>query len=97
MQTPWQVPRTTAAAHDGERRWEYAYQFLLLWAMEHEAGNSPAPSHHQEASHGSRSVRPCLDTSAAPAADDCTPTAPPPRLRGAAPRLVWRRRVHLAR
>ena len=70
MKTPWQVHRTTAASHDGERRWDYAYQFLLQWAMEHEAGNSPAPSHQQEESHGSRSVRPCLDTSSATAADD---------------------------
>lgn len=70
MKTPWQVHRTTAASHDGERRWDYAYQFLLQWAMEHEAGHSPAPSHQQEESHGSRSVRPCLDTSSATAADD---------------------------
>ena len=61
MKTPWQVRRTTVDPHDGERRWDYAYQFLLQWAMEHEAGTSPAPSHHQEESHGSSPVCPCLD------------------------------------
>ena len=70
MKTPWQVHRTTVARHDGERRWDYAYQFLLQWAMEYTAGNSPAPSHHQEEPHGNRSVRPCLDDSSATAADD---------------------------
>ena len=70
MKTPWQVRRTTVAQHEGERRWDYAYQFLLQWAMEHTAGKSPAPSHQQEESYGSRSVRPCLDTSSATAADD---------------------------
>jgi hypothetical protein len=29
MKTPWQVRRTTVAQHDGERRWDYAYQLLL--------------------------------------------------------------------
>lgn len=61
METSWRVRRTTVAQHDGERRWDYAYQFLLQWAMEHEAGQGPAPSHDQEDPHGSRSLRPCLD------------------------------------
>ena len=70
MKTPWQVHRTTAASHDGERRWDYAYQFLLQWAMEQTAGTSPAPSHHQEESHGSRSLHACLDQSSATTSDD---------------------------
>ena len=70
MHTGWHVHRTVRAQHDGERRWDYAYQFLLQWAMEQTAGTSPAPSHQQEASHGSRSVHPCLDASSATAADD---------------------------
>lgn len=61
MKTPWEVRRTTAAQHDGERRGDYASQFLLQWAMEHEAGKGPAPSHDQEDHHGSRSLRPCLE------------------------------------
>ena len=70
MKTPWHVRRGTVAQPDGERRWDEAYQFLLRWTMEHEAGTRPAPSHLQEDTHGSRSVRPCLDTSSATAADD---------------------------
>jgi hypothetical protein len=70
METPWQVHRTPIAQQDGERRWDYAYQFLLQWALEHEAGTSPALSHDQEDSHGSGSLRPCLNQSAAPAPDD---------------------------
>jgi len=70
MKTPWQVRRTTVAQHDGERRWDYAYQFLLRWAMEHNAGTCPAPVPHQEEPHGSRFLRPCLDEPSATAADD---------------------------
>src|SRR6266702_8231447 len=46
MKLPWQVCRATVVQHDGERRWDYAYQFLLQWAMEQDAGSRPAPSHH---------------------------------------------------
>ncbi len=70
MKTPWQVRRTTVAQHDSERRWDYAYQLLLQWAMEHEAGTRPAPLHHQEDPHGSRPVRSCLNSPSATAADD---------------------------
>ena len=70
MHTGWHVHRTVKAQNDGERRWDYAYQFLLQWAMEQTAGNSPAPSHHQEASHGSRSLHACLDQSSTTAPDD---------------------------
>ncbi len=70
MKIPWQVRRTTVAQHDGERRWDYAYQFLLQWVMDYQAGDSPAPSPPQEDTHGSRSLRPCLNESPATAADD---------------------------
>lgn len=56
MKIPWQVRRTTVVPYDGERRWDYAYQLLLHWAMEHEAGSDPAPSQPQEEPHGSRSL-----------------------------------------
>ena len=69
METSWQVRRITVAQHDGERRWDYAYQFLLQWAMEHEAGQRPAPSHDQEETHGSRSLRPCLKQPSTTATD----------------------------
>jgi len=70
MHTGWHVHRTVRAQNDGERRWDYAYQFLLRWAMEQTAGNSPAPSHHQEESHGSRALHACLDQSSATTSDD---------------------------
>jgi hypothetical protein len=70
MNPGWHVHRTVKAQRDGERRWDYAYQFLLRWAMEHEAGTCPAPVHHQEETHGSRSLRPWLDEPSATAADD---------------------------
>ena len=70
MKRPWQVRRVMVGQYDGERRWDYAYQFLLQWAMEQTAGKSPAPSHHQEESHGSRSLHACLDQSSATASDD---------------------------
>ena len=77
METLWQVRRTTVAQHDGERRRDYVYQFLLQWAMEHKAGSWPAPSHHQEETHGSHSLRSCLNEPSATAADDRTTAEPP--------------------
>ncbi len=79
MKMPWQVRRATVGQHDGERRRDYAYQFLLQWAMEHDAGSSPTPSHHQEEPHGSRSLRPGCNDSSTPAPDDCTATQSSPR------------------
>ena len=70
MKMPWQVRRATVVQHDGERRWDYAYQFLLQWAMEHTTGNSPVPAHPQEDSHGSGSLHTCLDQSSTTAPDD---------------------------
>jgi hypothetical protein len=70
MKTIWQVRRTTVPQDDGERRWDNAYQFLLHWALEHEAGQPPAPLQHQEDSHGSRSVRSGLTPPATTTADD---------------------------
>jgi hypothetical protein len=70
MKTPWQVCRIPAAQHNGEQRWDDAYQLLLQWAMEPEANSSPVPLHPQEDSHGNRSLRPSLDEPSTTAADD---------------------------
>jgi uncharacterized protein (UPF0548 family) len=70
MQTSWQIRRTAVGQHDGERRWDNAYQLLLHWAMDHDAGSAPALSYDQEASHGNRALRPGLDQPSAAAADD---------------------------
>lgn len=70
MKTAWQVHRTPVPQQDGERRWDYAYQFLLQWAMEPGAGELSAPAQQQEDSHGSRSVRSGFNISATTTADD---------------------------
>ena len=70
MKTPWEVRRTTVTPHDGERRWDYAYQFLLQWAMENDADNCSAPLRHQEDRDGNRSLRPGLNKSSTTASDD---------------------------
>jgi hypothetical protein len=68
---PWQVTRSGIARTDGERRWDYAYQFLLQWAMEPDTGSRPVPSPSQkEQSHGSRPVCPGFDHSPATGSDD---------------------------
>ena len=71
MKMPWHVRRAVMARGDGERRWDYAYQFLLQWAMEHEAGTGPAPSHQEkEEHHGRGFVCPGFDHPATAVADD---------------------------
>jgi hypothetical protein len=61
MNTPWQIRRRVIARSDGERRWDAVSQCLLQWAMDHDAGTYPVPSHQQEESHSSHSLWPCLD------------------------------------
>ncbi len=68
---PWQVIRSGIARSDGERRWDYAYQFLLQWAMECDTGTQPVSSAlAQEDHHGNRSVCPRLDQPPATHPDD---------------------------
>jgi hypothetical protein len=70
MKAAWQVRRTTRAGADGERRWDYAYQFLLQWGRTNGASELPAPGHDKkEVAHGNRSVCPSLDQSSTPYAD----------------------------
>jgi uncharacterized protein (UPF0548 family) len=67
----WQVSRSGIARSDGERRWDYAYQFLLHWAMETDTGTQPVSSTPaQEDHHGNRSVCPSLDQPPAADPDD---------------------------
>lgn len=70
MKTAWQVRRTPVPYEDGERRWDYAYQFLLQWAVNPEASEQSASAQQQEDSHGSRSVRSRFNLSATPTPDD---------------------------
>ena len=48
MKSEWRVSRSTIARPDGQRRWDYAYQFLVRWAMEQEASAKPKPLPKQE-------------------------------------------------
>ena len=67
----WQVSRSGIVRSDGERRWDYAYQFLLQWAMESDTGTQPVSSAlAQEDPHGNRSVCPRLDQPPATRPDD---------------------------
>ena len=72
MKTRWHVHRTVRAQSDGERRWDYAYQFLLQWTMDHDAGASPASGYPQEEPYGSRSVCPCFNNPPTANSDDCS-------------------------
>jgi hypothetical protein len=65
MKTHWQLSRTFIARGDGQRRWDYAYQLLLRWAMETPTGLASEPSTNQEKSHEDRPLCSCLDQSAA--------------------------------
>jgi hypothetical protein len=70
MKTVWHVRRTTKAGADGERRWDYAYQFLLRWAMTDATGEVSAPvPDKKEVAYGNRAVCPSLDQSSTPYAD----------------------------
>ena len=67
----WQVTRRGIARSDGERRWDYAYQFLLQWAMHSDTGSPPVPSaSYKEDTHGNRLVSPGFDLSPATGPDD---------------------------
>ena len=70
MKPKWQVSRSVGARSDGQRRWDYAYQFLLHWVMDNSPGGVPEPSPHQEDQHGNRTVRAGFDQSPATRADD---------------------------
>ena len=69
-QAHWQVCRSGLARPDGARRWDLAYQFLLHWAMEAEAGSAPAQSPpQQEEPHGTCTLCPSLDQSSETGSD----------------------------
>ena len=48
MKSKWSVSRSTLARPDGQRRWDYAYQFLVRWAIEQETASKPNPLAKQE-------------------------------------------------
>jgi hypothetical protein len=54
VKSKWIVQRTTVARLDSQRRWDYAYQFLVDWAMAQETGlrvnDLPKPEDQQNGS-----------------------------------------------
>ena len=64
MKSKWRVSRSTIVRPDGQRRWDYAYQFLVRWAMEQEPGSKANPLPNQEEQkNGSRPVCSSFDQS----------------------------------
>jgi hypothetical protein len=70
MSTPWHVKRTVIARHDGQRRWDYAYQFLLRWALGDGADSLATHSDQEEDTDERRRLRTRFDQPATPDADD---------------------------
>ena len=69
MKPVWKVRRTVAACDDGQRRWDYAYQFLLQWAMDSSADTYSAPTPQEEGNERG-DLRPGLDPATTTGADD---------------------------
>jgi hypothetical protein len=69
MKPAWKVRRTVAARDDGQRRWDYAYQFLLQWATDSSADTASAPT-QQEEGNECGNLRSGLDPSSTAGPDD---------------------------
>jgi hypothetical protein len=61
MKREWQIKRSTVGRDDGQRRWDYAYQFLVRWTLESTPESGPAAPPNQEDCHGDRLVCPSFD------------------------------------
>ena len=61
MKKEWQVRRTVVEYPDGQRRWDYTYQFLLRWMMEPAVGQQPTGNPCQENDHEDRPLCPSID------------------------------------
>jgi hypothetical protein len=70
MSTPWYVKRTIIARHDGQRRWDYVYQFLLQWALAREADSLSLGGSEQEDTADRRRLCPRVDQPSTPSTDD---------------------------
>lgn len=51
MKKQWQVCRRFIESSDGQRRWDYAYQSVLRWAMEETMKQPPTKLPSQENNH----------------------------------------------
>ena len=70
MDRQWQLSRSFEARTDGQRRWDYAYQFLLQWAMAPTADATSASSLAQEDCHANRHLCSRLNSTPTAATDD---------------------------
>jgi hypothetical protein len=70
MRTPWYVKRTIIARHDGQRRWDYVYQFLLQWALAREADSRSLRRSEQEDINERRRLCARVDQPSTPSPDD---------------------------
>ena len=61
MNSRWIVKRTLVPQPDGQRRWDYAYQYLVYWACGQEATQPLTSTSYQEVSDGNRLVCAGLD------------------------------------
>lgn len=52
MKSPWQVQRRLVERNDAERRWDYAFEFLVCWVQEQavrdEACSQPSEENQDE-------------------------------------------------
>ena len=69
MKPDWKVRRTATPRDDGQRRWDYAYQFLLQWAVDMSADIRSAPTQQEEGNERG-TLRSGLDPSPTASADD---------------------------
>ena len=69
MKPAWKVRRTVAARDDGQRRWDYAYQFLVQWATDASAEMCSAAT-QQEEGNECGTLRSGLEPTSTPSSDD---------------------------
>jgi hypothetical protein len=70
MKPAWKVCRTVAARDDGQRRWDYAYQFLLQWMADSSATLSAVHIPQQEEGNAGGTLCPGLDRTSTTGPDD---------------------------
>ena len=70
MKSAWKVHRTVAARADGQRRWDYAYQFLLQWMADVSITQFSAHIPQQEEGNARGTLRPGLDRTSTTGSDD---------------------------
>ena len=61
MKKEWQVRHAIVECPDGQRRWDYTYQFLLCWMMEQTAEQQSLGLPSQENDHENRPLCPSID------------------------------------